>query len=137
MHPRTNDAHSAAELRALLPWLLFLSTAKYWFGIFLLGITEHVPRGQDFTGQSFHPLTEAPWRSVGQDEWEGKGGRGRKKADPQTEMPASWNVSRKGANPDLDERGWQELQSHTERRLIREPDGGLEPFFQNLKSPCN
>lgn len=68
---------------------------------------------------------------MGQDEWKGKGGRGRKKADPQTEMPASWNISGKGANPDLDERGWQERQSHTERKLIR------EPFFRNLKSPCN
>ena len=32
------------------------STTKYWFGVFLSGITEHAPRGQDFIGQSFHPL---------------------------------------------------------------------------------
>lgn len=61
-------------------------------------------------------MTEAPWRSVGQDEQEGKGSQGRKKADPQTKMPASLSVSRVDANPDVDEWGWQKLQSHTERR---------------------
>ena len=50
-------------------------------------------------------MTEAPWRSVGQDEQEGKGSQGRKKADPQTKMPDSLNMRGMEANLDVDEWG--------------------------------
>lgn len=59
---------------------------------------------------------------MGQDEQEGKGSQGRKKADPQAKMSASLNMSGMEANPDVDEWGWQELQSHTDRRKWRPLD---------------
>lgn len=75
---------------------------------------------------------------------EGKVSQGRKKADPQTKMPASLSISGVDTNPDVEGGGWQELQSHTERRKWGPLDfmqGGQveasESFFWNLKSPCN